>query len=144
MTRYWTVAKKRYHIIDLDIEGQPSLSGMLIPLKIPVFGKVKCDTKIKYASCIQKAYNIIIVRHSCLLDGTGCEIDSWQCRIYIISHVHKANDHLVPFGVLWVHMTWNKNCVKIYIFMHDLEYEGQPSRSSDLFWNVKEFQFSAI
>ena len=26
-------------------------------------------------------------------DGTGCEFDSWQCRIYIISHVHRAYDY---------------------------------------------------
>ena len=32
-------------------------------------------------------------------DGTGCEFDSWQCRIYIL-------------GVLWVHMAWHKNCVE--------------------------------
>ena len=45
-------------------------------------------------------------------DGTGCEFDSWQCQIYIISHVHRAYDYLGPFGVLWVHMAWHKNCVE--------------------------------
>ena len=44
-------------------------------------------------------------------DRTGREFDSWQCRIYI-SHVHWAYDYLGPFGVLWVHMAWHKNCVK--------------------------------
>ena len=29
-----------------------------------------------------------------------------------ISHVHLAYDYLGPFGVLWVHMAWHKNCVK--------------------------------
>ena len=29
-----------------------------------------------------------------------------------ISHVHWAYDYLGPFGVLWVHMAWHKNCVK--------------------------------
>ena len=23
-----------------------------------------------------------------------------------------ANDYLSPFGVLWVHMAWHKNCIK--------------------------------
>ena len=32
-------------------------------------------------------------------DGTNCEFDSWQCQIYIISHVHRAYDCLGPFGV---------------------------------------------
>ena len=44
-------------------------------------------------------------------DGTGCEFDSWQRRIYFISHVHRAYDYFGPFGVLWVHMAWHKNCV---------------------------------
>ena len=35
---------------------------------------------------------------------TSFEFDSWQCGIYIISHVHRAYDYLGPFGVLWVHM----------------------------------------
>ena len=29
-----------------------------------------------------------------------------------ISHVHGAYDYLGPFGVLWVHMAWHKNCVE--------------------------------
>ena len=29
-----------------------------------------------------------------------------------ISHVHWAYDYLGPFGILWVHMAWHKNCVK--------------------------------
>ena len=29
-----------------------------------------------------------------------CEFDSWQCRMYIISHVHTAYDYFSPFGVL--------------------------------------------
>ena len=28
-----------------------------------------------------------------------------------ISHVRRAYDYLGPFGVLWVHMAWLKNCV---------------------------------
>ena len=28
---------------------------------------------------------------------------------YMISHVHRAYDYSGPFGVLWVHMTGNKN-----------------------------------
>ena len=64
----------------------------------------------------------IFIRHSGLVrsapawDGTGCEFDSWQCRICIIlyiSHVHWAYDYLGPFGVLWVHMAWHKNCVRV-------------------------------
>ena len=31
---------------------------------------------------------------------------------YIISHVPRTFDYLGPFGVLWVHMAWHKNCVK--------------------------------
>ena len=60
----------------------------------------------------------IVARHCGLVesartwDGTGCEFDSWQCRIYIISHVHQAYDYLGPFGILWVHMAWHKNCDK--------------------------------
>ena len=29
-----------------------------------------------------------------------------------ISHVHWAYDYLGPFGFLWVHMAWHKNCVE--------------------------------
>ena len=53
--------------------------------------------------------NELNVRHCGLVvsapawDGTGCEFDSWQCRIYI-SHVHWAYDYLGPVEVLWVHM----------------------------------------
>ena len=51
-----------------------------------------------------------VPRHCCLVesahtwDGTGCEFDSWQCRIYTISHVHWAYDYSAPFGVLWVYV----------------------------------------
>ena len=55
-------------------------------------------------------------------DGTGCEFDSWQCRIYnYISHVQRAYDYLGSFGVLWVHMAWHKNCVKNEIIRWDYE-----------------------
>ena len=30
---------------------------------------------------------------------------------YPLAHVHRAYDYLGPFGVLWVHMAWHKNCV---------------------------------
>ena len=43
-------------------------------------------------------------------DGTGCEFDSWQCRIYI-----PCSLSLRLLGSLrgsWVHMAWHKNCVK--------------------------------
>ena len=43
-------------------------------------------------------------------DGTGCEFDSWQCRIYI-----PCSLSLWLLGFLrgsWVHMAWNKNCVE--------------------------------
>ena len=42
-------------------------------------------------------------------DGSGCEFDSWQCRIYIPCSL--THDYLVPFRVLWVHMAWHRNCV---------------------------------
>ena len=45
-------------------------------------------------------------------DGTGCEFDSWLCRIYIISHVHRVYDYLVPFRMIWVHMVWYRYCVQ--------------------------------
>ena len=41
------------------------------------------------------------------LDGTGCEFDSWQCRIPC-----SLNQYLGPFEILWVHMVSHKNCVK--------------------------------
>ena len=44
-------------------------------------------------------------------DGTGCEFGFWQCRIYIISHVHRGYDYLGLFGVLRVHMAWCEICV---------------------------------
>ena len=53
-----------------------------------------------------------LVESACTWDGTGCEFNSWQCRIYIISHVHIAYDYLGPFRVLWVHMAWHETCVK--------------------------------
>ena len=42
----------------------------------------------------------------------GSEFDSWQCRIYIISHVHRTYDYFGSFWVLWVHMTWYKNFIE--------------------------------
>ena len=39
----------------------------------------------------------------CTWDGTGCQFDSCQYWIYIISHVHRAYDYLGIFRVLWVH-----------------------------------------
>ena len=50
-------------------------------------------------------------------DGTGCEFDSWQCRINIPSFpcslsLRLLSDYFVPFGVFWVHMVWPENCVK--------------------------------
>ena len=50
-------------------------------------------------------------------DRTGCESDSWQCWIYIISHVHRAYVYLGPFRVLWIHLAWHKNCVKKTIWV---------------------------
>ena len=50
-------------------------------------------------------------------DGTGCEFDSWQCWIYIISHAQRAYDYLGSFGVLWVHIYGliQKLCLKKYL-----------------------------
>ena len=56
--------------------------------------------------------NCGLVESACTWNGTGCEFDSWQCQIYIISHVHRAYDYSGPFGVLWVHIAWYKNCVE--------------------------------
>ena len=59
----------------------------------------------------------VVVRHCGLLgsapawDGTGCEFDSWQCRIYIPCAL-SLYDYLGPCGVLWVHIAWHNNCVK--------------------------------
>ena len=36
--------------------------------------------------------------------GSGCEFDSWECMIYIISHVQRTYDYLGPFRVLCVQM----------------------------------------
>ena len=33
-------------------------------------------------------------------DGTGCKFDSWQCRIHIISHLHRTYDYSDPFGYI--------------------------------------------
>ena len=46
-----------------------------------------------------------LVESVCTWDGTGCEFDSWQCRIYIISHVQRAYDYLGPgslAGYIWL------------------------------------------
>ena len=43
-------------------------------------------------------------------DGTGCELDSRQCRIYILCSLSLRL--LGPLRVHWVHMAWHKNCVK--------------------------------
>ena len=45
-------------------------------------------------------------------DGTGCKFDSRQCRIYIPCSL-SLYDYLGLFGVLWIHMAWHKNCVKL-------------------------------
>ena len=46
-------------------------------------------------------------------DGTGCEFDSWQCRIYIISHVHiEPSITWVPTGFSGYLRLDTKNCVK--------------------------------
>ena len=34
------------------------------------------------------------------LDGTGCEFDSWQCRIYVLSHVTRVPLRLS--GYIWL------------------------------------------
>ena len=60
------------------------------------------------ARCVET--KLFKIRHCGLVelartwDGTGCEFHSWQCQIYIISHVHRAYDYSGPFGILWVHM----------------------------------------
>ena len=46
-------------------------------------------------------------------DGTGCElVSSIPGSVGYIFHVYWTYDYLGPFGVLWVHMAWHKNCVK--------------------------------
>ena len=83
-------------------------------------------------------------------DGTGCEFDSWQCRVGYISHVHRAYNYLSPFGVLWVHMAWHKNCVKK--FQHAIQNTRQTQDTNKkpvmqylfiyLFhWQFKQFWF---
>ena len=42
-------------------------------------------------------------------DKTGCEFDSWQCRIYI---PYTLSLGLLGYIWLWVHMAWHKNCVE--------------------------------
>ena len=42
----------------------------------------------------------------------GQVVSSTPGSVGYISHVHWAYDYLGPFGVLWVHMAWHKNCVK--------------------------------
>ena len=44
--------------------------------------------------------------------GTEQVVSSIPGSVGYISHVHWAYDYLGPFGVLWVHMAWHKNCVK--------------------------------
>ena len=40
----------------------------------------------------------------CPCDGTGCEVESWEWQINIISHVHRGYDYSGPFVVLMVYM----------------------------------------
>ena len=47
----------------------------------------------------QKHCHCGLVKSARTWDGTGCEFDSWQCRIYIRSHVHRAYNCSGPFGV---------------------------------------------
>ena len=47
-------------------------------------------------------------------DRTGCELDSWQCRIYIPCSLSLRL--LGSLRGLWVHMAWHKNCVKKKVF----------------------------
>ena len=45
-------------------------------------------------------------------NGTGCEFDSWQCRIYIPCSLslRLLGSHRGSLGSL--HIAWHKNCVK--------------------------------
>ena len=74
----------------------------------------------------------ITVRHCGLVvsapawDGTGCEFDSWQCRIYI-----PCSLSLRLLGSLrgsWVHMAWHKNCVKKNISTISLSRYGNHGK----------------
>ena len=100
----------------------PVLSTFLVTKNLHLWPNMTLydlDTSHKVSDIIFVWFNWdeVLVRHcslvesACTWDGTGCEFDSWQCRIYI-SHVHWAYDYLGPFGVLWVHMAWHKNCVE--------------------------------
>ena len=48
--------------------------------------------------------------------GTEQVVSSIPGSVGYISHVHWAYDYLGPFGVLWIHMAWHKNCVKKIIW----------------------------
>ena len=96
-----------------------NITGIYINLSIDSFPKNNVQHKtLCFAIHWYIHENWKLVRHCDLVesvhtwDRTGCEFDSWQCRIYIISHVHRAHDYSGPFGVLWVHIAWYKNCVK--------------------------------
>ena len=82
-----------------------------------------------YTGCALSSCGLLELAHT--WDGKGCEFDSWQCRIYIISHVHKAYDYLSFFRVLWVHNTYDliqKLCLKkewlssVFIVQGSLEF----------------------
>ena len=52
-------------------------------------------------------------------DGTDCEFEFWQCRINVISHVHRDYDCSGPFGVDFQGHAWSD-----YKSMFDLDFLG--------------------
>ena len=104
-----------------DFKSCGRLQGLVFSLWESVFNLLAlwvCYRETQAKHCVEWRTDMIKVRHCGLVvsvhawDRTGHEFDSWQCRIYIISHVHWAYDYLGPIRVLWVHMAWHKNCVE--------------------------------
>ena len=71
-------------------------------------------------------------------DGTGCEFDSWHCRIYIPCSLSLRL--LGSLWSLWVHMAWHKNCVKK---KKDLILSGKAFQSMGP-WNDIVFRLSEV
>ena len=67
-----------------------------------------------------------------------CKFESWQCWINIISRVHRAYDYSGPFGVLWLHMAWYKNCVKKIILKisHSLSQKSVAQKCLKYTWRA--------
>ena len=75
------------------------------------YSTVPCDTEVSWK--LENMCTMFDRQWQCKSRlGRNRFVSSIPGSVGYISHVHWAYDYLGPFGVLWVHMAWHKNCVK--------------------------------